>query len=690
MKLILKIKKTKHMKNLSITLKVIIYVSILGFSCIFVMGYVSINSADKILSNNAYQQINSLQEFKKLQIEDFFKAKAADINSLSDMAVTKSTINELSVNDFDVNNNNTLSKKLNNSKYISTYNSFGKVCHNFMGANNIKNVILVEPNEGAIYFEAEKNIHFQTKLSQKQGVLTNLWRKALSADNVQISDMTKDNENDQSSFYMAKRIVENGNTTGILIVQISSDAINKLLINNDGHGETGESYIVGDDYLFRTNSRFSTISTILNKKVNTIATENALAGNSGIDIIYDYQNNKVLSRYENLGISGLNWALITEIDESEIMAPKSELINTILIICLIIAAVMLPVLFWIGRTLSRPLKMEVEFAKKLANGELNATLDIYQKDEAGQIADAMREIANKTKEVITTVLNATNNLIDASFQLSAASQDISSGASEQASSVEEVSASMEEMASNIQQNADNAKQTEIITNGVTSQVSSGSDIVLSSVASMEKIADKISIISDIAFQTNILALNASVEAARAGEYGKGFGVVASEVGKLADKTKAAASEIDEISKNSVEIAGKTKELMSKLVPSIQNSSTLVQEISAASKEQRDAADQINNSIQMLNDISQQNAASAEEMATNSEELSGQAEQLKNVISHFKVNGNSERRNRRKTPSQKLITERKKVDNKYKNTDLDKGIDIDLNTDDDLDDEFERF
>ena len=167
-------------------------------------------------------------------------------------------------------------------------------------------------------------------------------------------------------------------------------------------------------------------------------------------------------------------------------------------------------------------------------------------------------------------------------------------------------------------------------------------------------------------------------------------MVATEVGKLADKTKSAAAEINEISKNSVEIAGKTKELMSELVPSIQNSSMLVQEISAASKEQRDAAEQINNAIQMLNDISQQNAASAEEMATNSEELSSQAEQLRSVISHFKIDGISNSKNRRNVSPQKLIS--KKNLEEFKNNPIEsgKGIDIDLNTPDALDDEFERF
>ena len=496
------------------------------------------------------------------------------------------------------------------------------------------------------------------------------------------------NKNEKPSLFIGCNVIDNGEVIAVVIAEINSNEINNIVVSNNTMGESGETYIVGDDYLFRTDSKFTDKSTTLSQISKTKASERALSGQHGSDIINDFRGMEVLSSYEKLNIKGLNWAIITEIDEDEIMEPKSNLINTILIICAIIAIIMMPVLYFIGQSLSRPLKKEVEYAKKLANGELDATIDINQRDEIGVLADALRTIAQSTKRVITSVINATNNLADASFQLSASSQNLSSGASEQASSIEEVSASMEEMTSNIQQNADNANQTEKITNAVSTQVSEGSNIVLSSVESMEKIADKISIISDIAFQTNILALNASVEAARAGEYGKGFGVVASEVGKLADKTKLAASEINEISKASVEIAGKTKDLMGKLVPSIQNSSMLVQEISAASKEQRDAADQINNAIQILNDVSQQNAASAEEMATNSEELSSQAEQLVSVISHFKIVGLNENKRKKSSSTPKLITERKVNYPYHKNDDI--GVDIDLHAPDNMDDDFERF
>ena len=676
-------KKNKDMKNLSITLKVIIYVSILGFSCIFAMGYVSITTADRILTENAHEHLTSVQSMKKQQIEEFILSKLNAVEALAKMPLTINVINNL----IQLQKNGKGKNKSNDGVLEPTEKSFSS----YMNVNSMNNILIADPRKGSIIYSVRKNSDFETDISQNQNMLSKVWRACLGTSDVVISDMEPNSSKNQSpTLLIGCSIISEGEIIAVMIAEISSNELNNIMVSNSGLGETGETYIVGDDYLFRTESRFSSGSTVLSQYAKTIATEKAFSGESGSEIITDYRGVQVLSSFDRLDIRGLNWALITEIDESEIMEPKSNLINTILIICAIIAAIMMPVLYFIGQSLSRPIKREVEYAKRLAAGELEATIDINQKDEIGELADALRTIARSTKKVITSVMDATNNLADASFQLSGASQNLSSGASEQASSIEEVSASMEEMTSNIQQNADNANQTEKITSAVTTQVSEGSDIVLSSVDSMEKIADKISIISDIAFQTNILALNASVEAARAGEYGKGFGVVASEVGKLADRTKSAASEINEISKNSVDIAGKTKDLMSKLVPSIQNSSMLVQEISAASKEQRDAADQINNAIQILNDVSQQNAASAEEMATNSEELSSQAEQLVDVISHFKIEGRSNtKRTRINTPS-RLISERKQPNTHSSSFDDNTGVDIDLGSTDKLDDEFERF
>ena len=293
----------------------------------------------------------------------------------------------------------------------------------------------------------------------------------------------------------------------------------------------------------------------------------------------------------------------------------------------------------ITRVITTPLKKGVVAAKRISAGDLKTNIEIDQNDEVGELAKALQGMINKLREVVTYIKSGADNISSASLQLSSSSQSMSQGASEQASSVEQISSSMEEMVSNIQQNTDNAMQTEKIAITSVDGIRESSNSARISIEAMNNIAEKIKIINDIAFQTNILALNAAVEAARAGEHGKGFAVVAAEVRKLAERSKVAADEINELSVKGVKVSDMAGEKLSSIVPEIEKTAKLVQEIAAASSEQNSGADQINSAIQQLNIIVQQNAASSEEMATSSEELSGQADQLKEIIDFFQVDEN---------------------------------------------------
>ncbi|MBV5314869.1 MAG: HAMP domain-containing protein [Prolixibacteraceae bacterium] len=339
---------------------------------------------------------------------------------------------------------------------------------------------------------------------------------------------------------------------------------------------------------------------------------------------------------------------------------------------------------YISRKITEPLFKGIDFTQKMAKGDLTAQIDLDQKDELGLLASNLQAMNNRIREIISYVASTAENLAAASLELSSTSQLVSQGASTQAASAEEVSAAIEEMAANIQQNKENAKQTENIAIKAETDILHGSEKVLETVDAMHEIANKISIIGDIAFQTNILALNAAVEAARAGEHGRGFGVVASEVGKLADRSKLAASEIDQLTKSSVFNAEDAGKLMNEIVPDIQKTSQLIQDISAANLEQSTGADQINIAIQQLNLVTQQNAATSEELSTNAVELSAQAEQLQEIIAYFKTDKTSH------------ISKIKNVHNIQEQTfpepesKVKRGVVIDLNLPDISDDEFERF
>lgn len=301
------------------------------------------------------------------------------------------------------------------------------------------------------------------------------------------------------------------------------------------------------------------------------------------------------------------------------------------------------IFYFLNRTTSRPLRMGVAFAQSIASGDLTQKLTVVQNDEIGQLAQALNEMAERLGGIVKDVMTAADNVATGSQQLSANSRQMSQSASEQAASAEEISSSMEEMTASIRQNSDNAAQTEKIAVKSAADARDGGKAVNETLVAMKEIAAKISIVEEIARQTNLLALNAAIEAARAGEHGKGFAVVASEVRKLAERSQVAAGEISMLSICSVQVAETAGTMLDKMVPDIQRTSELVQEISASSKEQDSGAGQISKAIQQLDSVIQHNAGASEEMAATSEELSGQADQLQRSISYFTIEGSGHSR-----------------------------------------------
>ncbi len=280
------------------------------------------------------------------------------------------------------------------------------------------------------------------------------------------------------------------------------------------------------------------------------------------------------------------------------------------------------------------LRVTAEMAGAIAHGDLSVEpKPLSDKDTLGL---ALKEMSQKLRTVVSDALSAAGNVSSGSEELSSACQQLSAGANEQAASAEEVSSSMEQMAANIKQNADNARETEKIARQSSADAQASGDAVNRAVEAMQTIAEKITFVQEIARQTDLLALNAAVEAARAGEHGKGFAVVASEVRKLAERSQTAAGEISALSGQTVSAAREAGAMLAKLVPDIKKTAELVEEISAACREQDIGANQVNQAIQQLDKVIQQNAGAAEEMSATSEALSGQAETLQTSIAFFRI------------------------------------------------------
>jgi methyl-accepting chemotaxis protein len=280
------------------------------------------------------------------------------------------------------------------------------------------------------------------------------------------------------------------------------------------------------------------------------------------------------------------------------------------------------------------LKKMVGAAVDMAAG--NLTVKVTPQSERDALGNALADMVGRLNQTITEIRLGATGLTAASAQVSATSQTLSQGTSEQAASVEETTSSLEQMSASITQNAENSRQTEqLAVRGAKDAEDSGRTVKDTMVA-MRSIADKVTIIEEIAYQTNLLALNAAIEAARAGEHGRGFAVVATEVRKLAERSQSAAKEISGLASSSVKVAERSGQQLDELVPSIRKTADLVQEVAAASSEQSSGVAQINKAMTQVDQVTQRNASAAEELASTAEEMASQAEALQHLVSYFRV------------------------------------------------------
>ena len=444
----------------------------------------------------------------------------------------------------------------------------------------------------------------------------------------------------------------------------------------------------------------------------------ALLGSSGTFIAHPQQSNEgktftqtnpeLARQLEELSSTGLSsgiltlgrqivgfsvlpsgWTLLTFADPVEVFSSIDKLI--LLYIVLFIGAVMVfSIISWvISLSFSKPIILVSNALQEVSSGRLNRFSHsklMRRKDELGGLSRSLDRMVEQLRTIVVSVSAASDQIATGSRYISDSSQQLSVGSSQQAANAEEVSASVEEMNSTLNQSADYSFQTEKIAVQAAKSAEESGEAVASSLNAMNSIAEKISIIDEIARQTNLLALNAAIEAARAGESGKGFAVVAAEVRKLAERSREAAKEITERSRESLSISKQSREILEKLVPDIKKTADLVQEISSSSKEQQIGVGQINTAIQQLDGVIQANASSAEELASTSEELAGEAAKLRQIISFFSIDGKRSDKKSLPDPPRKLIGERNHPEQKTQ-----PGTAATINLDDsESDDDFMEF
>ena len=377
----------------------------------------------------------------------------------------------------------------------------------------------------------------------------------------------------------------------------------------------------------------------------------------------------------------------TSIYKEDMYGSLNRLVRIVSLIIMICGAVIFLTLNRFLTPIINQMKLMAEKAEEIASGNLTTNVHTTRKDELGQLANALNKMIDKLRNVVNEIVSGAHQINSSGIQFDSTSQDISQGASEQASSVEEVSSTMEEFVANIEANTANSTATEKISKQVVLDIQQVNEKAQKAQEFNKLIEQKIGAISDIAFQTNILALNAAIEASKAGEQGRGFSVVADQVRKLAESSKGLAEEIVVLVRDSVEMTESAGNDIRDIIPSIEKTSQLVQNITAAGEELSSGVQQINSALQQINASTTENAAGSEELAAGAKELSSQSTYLMNLVSYFKIDEKAKKLRKEVSASDLLTLKKDTESRKQTVASVNQPV---INLDENQLDEYEKF
>ena len=439
---------------------------------------------------------------------------------------------------------------------------------------------------------------------------------------------------------------ETGQFVGMIGIDVSLSHMNQLIASIKPY-EEAVSYIISENQIIvaHTNTQLTGKNFISSLAADSSVFKTEVFGhkldlNKTFNYINPTNGEEYFVSFEPImiGNKDTNWIIGIEVPTKVILSEANKVLTRTIIAGLLGLFLLYVIIYFIAAKISDPIVKGVEFAKSISAGNLNTQLAIEQNDEIGDLAESLSIMAARLTKIISEVVQSSDAIADSSMDMLNSSVKLADGANNQAASSEEISTSMEQVLSRIQQNTQNAQETEKIALQAAKGIQIGNESTKALIQSMNNIAQKISIVGEIAKQTNLLAINAAIEASRYGIQGKGFAVVAAEIKKLAERSQLAAKEINELSSHGLFQAKETGNILLEIIPDIEHTAVLVKQIAASSLEQKISSEEINAGIQQLNRVTQQNAGASFEVSVNSKNISKQAENLKNLIAYFKIEG----------------------------------------------------
>ena len=675
-------------KSKKLMTKLISIIFLLVIMAIVTVTMISYYYSKASLRKAEFNQLSSVCKIKQKQILDYLKNRESIVQILSETNDVKIAYEKLKKYHDSGGGDPNGSYDVHTNEYSEIYKEIGTYFRSFLDAFGFNDIYFICAPHGHVMYTSSREKDLGTNLGigpYRNSGLASLWSSVVQEKKIQFQDFSHYSPiGKPAAFVGAPILSKNGKVVAVIALQLDPKTIDSIMQEKTGMGNSGETYLVGEDHFMRSSSRFDSNSTIMVKKVETKSSKNALKGYNNSEIVKDYRGINVLSSYSSMGLKdylGCNfeWAIIADIDESEAFQPIHDLFNKMILSAIAILFISFLIGFIAARSIVTPIKYLSEKVDNIAEGDLTVSIEIKDReDELGIMMKGFSKMVDTLRSQTEDLLEGSATLASSTSQISTTVTQMATSSTETSSSIAEITATVEEVRQTVQVSSQKANQVVEVAKKGTDVSQSGRKATEDTIQGIKRIKEEmeyiaesivklseqtqsigqiISAVNDLADQSNLLSVNASIEAAKAGEHGKGFAVVAQEVKSLAEQSKDATDQVTSILndiqkatsaavmaterggkavEDGVNLSTQAGDAIEILSQNVNESSQSALQIASSTQEQLIGMDQLAEAMENIKLASQQNADGAKQLEDSIINLDGLAKKMKAISSKFRV------------------------------------------------------